>query len=258
MGFQRLKLKSSLQLSPSESRPSSIHFPFYKGIHHSLAHSAIWHPMNVSYARRTDRVLKRKHWQSATQFIAQFWVYSIELEIISFLSLIQQLSEKLSTLPSIIQLIPFSDMFLELTKLYPHFSTGSWDYWNLTSSQDKASIRPSILTNWPVHRERVHFNLFLAHADTAQKESSTRRTALSSKQNSCIHDMAGRRALMRNISAPTPPTTRVKEQLRPLTSSTHQHSFQTTLLSFKSVLLAWQCAQSAKELGFRGTNIPKQ
>ena len=53
------------------------------------------------------------------------------------------------------------------------------------------------------------------------------------KQNSCIHDMAGRRALMRNISAPTPPTTRVKEQLRPLTSSTHQHSFQTTLLSFK-------------------------
>ena len=89
-------------------------------------------------------------------------------------------------------------MFLELTKLYPHFSTGSWDYWNLTSSQDKASIRPSILSNWPVHRERVHFNLFLAHADTAQKESSTRRTALSSKQNSCIHDMAGRRALMRN------------------------------------------------------------
>ena len=121
-----------------ESRPSSIHFPFFKGIRHSLAHSAIWHPMNVSYARRTDRVLKRKHWQSATQFIAQFWVYSIELEIISFLWLIQQLSEELSTLPSIIQFIPFSDMFLELTKLYPHFSTGSWDYWNLTSSQDKA------------------------------------------------------------------------------------------------------------------------
>ena len=53
----------------------------------------------------------------------------------------QQLLEKLSTLPSIIQLIPFSDMFLELTKLYPHFSTGSWDYWNLTSSHDKAFVQ---------------------------------------------------------------------------------------------------------------------